>query len=158
MVYDPYPPYTMLATGLHRLRRPCSAWCALRATGTWSPTPGRFANTMPRMLGVRPFENFMAFSDWLYAKTDATHRIALDRLAKLVAEWLQVTRMARERALALVASDYAGGSTAPARRNSPAIQAVAAPAGRCATWQPEHARIVAEWQRPRILLHCNNAD
>jgi hypothetical protein len=56
----------------------------------------------------------MAFSDWIYTRTDATHRIALDRLAKLVQEWLQLRGMAREPRRALVASDYAGNVDKPA--------------------------------------------
>jgi hypothetical protein len=62
----------------------------------------------------------MAFSDWIYTKTDATHRIALERLAKLVAEWLHVTGMTRLDADALVASDYAGRVDAPAAKQAPA--------------------------------------
>jgi hypothetical protein len=49
---------------------------------------GRFTHATPALLGEHPFANFMAFSDWLYANTDATHRIALDRLAVLVGRWL----------------------------------------------------------------------
>ncbi len=131
MVYDPYPPYTVLATSLidfpsmQRLVRFARYWDLVANSG-------RFANTIVELLGVRPFENFMAFSDWIYTKTDATHRIALDRLAKLVAEWLQVTGMARERALAVVASDYAGGIDGAARKeraaNAANTASVAAPA------------------------------
>ena len=107
MVYDPAPPYTVLATSLidfpamQRLVRFARYWDLVANSG-------RFANTVRELLGVRPFENFMAFSNWMYTKTDATHRIALDRLAKLVVEWLTLTGMERERAAALVASDYAG--------------------------------------------------
>ncbi len=107
MVYDPYPPYTVLATSLidfptmQRLVRFARYWDLVANSG-------RFANTVKTLLGARPFENFMAFSDWLYTKTDATHRIALERLAKLVAEWLVVTGMPQEGASALLASDYAG--------------------------------------------------
>jgi hypothetical protein len=64
------------------------------------------------MLGESPFENFMDFSNWLYAHTDATHRIAMERLAKLVAQWLQTRGMSTVEANALVASDYAGGAQA----------------------------------------------
>jgi radical SAM superfamily enzyme YgiQ (UPF0313 family) len=107
MVYDPYPPYSVLATSLidfptmQRLVRFARYWDLVANSG-------RFAHTIPHLLADRPFANFMAFSDWMYARTDATHRIALDRLAKLVAEWLQRRGMAREQAAALVASDYAG--------------------------------------------------
>jgi radical SAM superfamily enzyme YgiQ (UPF0313 family) len=129
MVYDPYPPYTVLATSLidfptmQRLVRFARYWDLVANSG-------RFAHTVRDMLGVRPFENFMAFSDWIYTRTDATHRIALDRLAKLVVEWLQVTGMERERAIALVASDYAGSVDGVAKKaaNAASAPAVAAPA------------------------------
>jgi radical SAM superfamily enzyme YgiQ (UPF0313 family) len=121
MVYDPYPPYTVLATSLvdfptmQRLVRFARYWDLVANSG-------RFGNTIGHMLGAAPFENFMAFSDWMYTRTDATHRIALDRLANLVKEWLQVCGMEREAAAALVGSDYAG------RIDHPAEKAKAAPA------------------------------
>ncbi|MFK3738993.1 B12-binding domain-containing radical SAM protein [Massilia sp. TN1-12] len=107
MVYDPYPPYTVLATDridfgtMQRLVRFARYWDLVANSG-------RFVNTTRAMLADSPFANFMAFSDWIYTKTDATHRIALERLAKLVQEWLQVRGMAPEAAATLVASDYAG--------------------------------------------------
>ena len=91
MVYDPYPPYTVLATSLidfptmQRLVRFARYWDLVANSG-----PLRQHHRAK--CWAAPFENFMAFSDWIYTKTDATHRIALDRLARLVAEWLQVTR------------------------------------------------------------------
>jgi radical SAM superfamily enzyme YgiQ (UPF0313 family) len=107
MVYDPYPPYTVLATNkidfptMQRLVRFARYWDLVANSG-------RFAHTTRVLLGDSPFANFMAFSDWIYTKTDATHRIALEKLAKLVQEWLQLRGMAREEAAALLASDYAG--------------------------------------------------
>jgi len=114
MVYDPYPPYTVLATdridfaSMQRLVRFARYWDLVANSG-------RFAHTTPVLLGDAPFDNFMAFSDWIYTRLDATHRIALDRLAKLVAEWLQVRGMAANDAAALLASDYAGKVDTPAR-------------------------------------------
>ena len=113
MVYDPYPPYTVLATDkidfatMQRLVRFARYWDLVANSG-------RFANTTPVLLGEAPFDNFMAFSDWIYTRTDATHRIALDRLAKLVAVYLQVRGMAAHEAASLLASDYAGKVDAPA--------------------------------------------
>jgi radical SAM superfamily enzyme YgiQ (UPF0313 family) len=112
MVYDPYPPYTVLATSLldfqtmQRLVRFARYWDLIANSG-------RFANTIVQLLGDAPFVNFMAFSDWIYTRTDATHRIALDRLANLVKEWLQMCGMDRDAAATLVASDYAGRIDAP---------------------------------------------
>jgi radical SAM superfamily enzyme YgiQ (UPF0313 family) len=139
MVYDPYPPYTVLATDkidfatMQRLVRFARYWDLVANSG-------RFANTTPVLLGEAPFDNFMAFSDWIYTRTDATHRIALDRLAKLVAEYLQVRGMAAHEAASLLASDYAGKVDAPARTP----QAVAGTV-------PDTARAVAPSRQARHL-------
>ena len=123
MVFDPYPPYTILSTSLidfaamQRLVRFARYWDLVANSG-------RFANTLVRMLGQAPFANFMAFSDWIYARTDATHRIALDKLAALVVQWLQERGMSDTDASALVGSDYAGRVDAPAAK----VRQVAAPA------------------------------
>ncbi|GAB3407860.1 DUF4080 domain-containing protein [Massilia agilis] len=127
MVYDAFPPYTVLATGkidfqtMQRLVRFSRYWDLVANSG-------RFANTVKALLGDSPFANFMAFSDWMYTRTDATHRIALDRLAKLVGEWLQERGMPRSDAQALLASDYAGqagahGATPKAPAAAPERQA-----------------------------------
>jgi radical SAM superfamily enzyme YgiQ (UPF0313 family) len=125
LVFDPYAPYTILATDridfqtMQRLVRFARYWDLVANSG-------RFAHTVEQMLGDAPFQNFMAFADWIYTETDATHRIALDRLARLVAQWLQLRGMSREQAAQLVASDYAGRVDAPAEKTRPA--ATTAPA------------------------------
>lgn len=107
MVYDPYPPYTVLATNridfptMQRLVRFARYWDLVANSG-------RFTHSTRVLLADAPFDNFMAFSDWMFTKTDATHRIALEKLAKLVQEWLQLRGMPRDEAAALLASDYAG--------------------------------------------------
>jgi hypothetical protein len=94
---------------------------------------GRFANTLPVILRDAPFANFMALSDWLYAHTDATHRIALDKLAALVAQWLRSRGMDGKEAQALVDSDYAGQAhkarpaAAKAEKAEKTVKADAAP-------------------------------
>ncbi|TWI60601.1 radical SAM superfamily enzyme YgiQ (UPF0313 family) [Pseudoduganella lurida] len=88
LVFDPHPPYTILANrdipfpAMQRLVRFARYWDVVANSG-------RFTHVTPVLLGEQPFANFMAFSDWLYANTDATHRIALDRLAALVGKYLQ---------------------------------------------------------------------
>jgi radical SAM superfamily enzyme YgiQ (UPF0313 family) len=107
MVFDSYPPYTILATDridfatMQRVVRFARYWDLIANSG-------RFANTLPLLLGDTPFANFMALSDWLYAKTDATHRIALERLAGLVTEWLREQGVDAETAAAIIGGDYAG--------------------------------------------------
>jgi radical SAM superfamily enzyme YgiQ (UPF0313 family) len=105
LVFDPSPPYSILATDridfstMQRLVRFARYWDLVANSG-------RFANSLPAMLGDAPFVHFMDLSDWLYRKTDATHRIALERLAALVMEWLRGRGMTD--AALLVESDYAG--------------------------------------------------
>ncbi|MEC5215201.1 radical SAM superfamily enzyme YgiQ (UPF0313 family) [Actimicrobium sp. GrIS 1.19] len=114
LIFDPAPPYTILATDrigfadMQRLVRFARFWDMVANSG-------RFANSLPTILGESPFANFMLLSDWIYARTDATHRIALERLAVLVAQWLAERGVATDTAQALVASDYAGKVNLPRR-------------------------------------------
>jgi radical SAM superfamily enzyme YgiQ (UPF0313 family) len=107
LVFDPYPPYSILATDridfatMQRLVRFARYWDLVANSG-------RFANTLPLILGDAPFGNFMQLSDWLYAKTDATHRIALEKLALLVAQWLRGRGMNEAMVTQALDSDYAG--------------------------------------------------
>jgi radical SAM superfamily enzyme YgiQ (UPF0313 family) len=107
LVFDPHPPYTILATDridfneMQRLVRFARYWDLVANSG-------RFAHTLPLILGATPFHNFMALSDWLYGKTDATHRIALDRLAGLVGQWLCLQGVERSQVDKVIATDYAG--------------------------------------------------
>jgi radical SAM superfamily enzyme YgiQ (UPF0313 family) len=107
LIFDTHPPYTILATDridfgtMQRLVRFARYWDLVANSG-------RFANTLPLILGSAPFVNSMALSDWIYAKTDATHRIALERLAMLVAEWLGIQGGDPAVVAATLGSDYAG--------------------------------------------------
>jgi hypothetical protein len=109
LVFDPHPPYTILATdridfaAMQRLVRFARYWDLIANSG-------RFAHTLPLILGDTPFLNFMALSDWLYASTDATHRIALDRLAGLVAQWLALRGEDPSAVRIMLGHDYAGQS------------------------------------------------
>lgn len=109
LVFDPNPPYTILATN-------CINFAAMqklvRFARFWDmvANSGRFANTLPMILADAPFARFSALSDWLYAKTNATHQIALARLAGLVTEWLIEQGMDADTARAAIGSDYAGSA------------------------------------------------
>ncbi|WP_025916653.1 B12-binding domain-containing radical SAM protein [Herminiimonas sp. CN] len=112
MVFDARPPYTILATdridfaAMQRLVRFARYWDLVANSG-------RFAHTLPLILEYSPFARFMALSDWIYAKTDATHRIALERLAALVGEWLLEQGQDGATVAATLASDYAGQANQP---------------------------------------------
>lgn len=87
LVFDPVPPYTILSTDrvsfsmMQRLVRFARYWDLVANSG-------RFKSLLPELLADTPFARFLALSDWLYAKTDATHRISPERLAGLLNEWL----------------------------------------------------------------------
>ena len=112
LVFDPNPPYTILATdcidfpSMQRLTRFARYWDMIANSG-------RFGNTLALILGDSPFARFMALSDWLYAKTGATHQIALARLARLVTEWLVEQGVAANTVHSSINSDYAGGAEKP---------------------------------------------
>ena len=122
LVFEPYAPYTILANRdidfptMQRLVRFARYWDLVANSG-------RFGNTLPVLLGDSAFEHFMAFSDWLYANTDATHRIALERLVAMVSRYLQERGMDKADADALLASDYAGSKPKPAETPAPKRQA-----------------------------------
>jgi len=108
MVFDTQPPYTILATRdidfgtMQRLVRFARYWDLIANSG-------RFRHTLPLILSDDPFGHFMALSDWLYGTTDSTHRIALERLAKLVADWLIAERgLEKDDVANCLKSDYAG--------------------------------------------------
>jgi radical SAM superfamily enzyme YgiQ (UPF0313 family) len=109
LIFDPAPPYAILATDrigfadMQKLVRFARYWDLIANSG-------RFAQTLPHILRNAPFMHFMALSEWLFACTDATHRIALDRLALLVAEWLQNEGMDAEAIDAILSQDHAGKS------------------------------------------------
>ena len=119
LIFDSTPPYTILATDridfatMQRLVRFARYWDLIANSG-------RFAHTLPMILDDAPFANFMALSDWIYAKTDATHRIALERLAALVAEWLGTRGADADAVAASLGQDYAGQASKPQVRKKPA--------------------------------------
>lgn len=85
--FAPQPPYTLLATDripfadLQRMNRFARYWDLIGNSG-------RFAATLPLLLGDAPFARFLRCADWLYAQTGQTHRIALPRLFALLRDAL----------------------------------------------------------------------
>lgn len=85
--FNPDPPYNVLATDrigfpdMQRVARFARYWDLFANSG-------RFQRTLALLLRDRPFDRFMAFSDWLFANTDATHRLALERQYDLLHTWI----------------------------------------------------------------------
>jgi radical SAM superfamily enzyme YgiQ (UPF0313 family) len=109
MRYNPDPPYNVLATGciefpqMQRLTRFARYWELIANSG-------RFARSLPLLLGAQPFERFMGFADWVYATTGKTHAFALERLYELAHEYLTaVLGIAREAATGVLSADYEAG-------------------------------------------------
>ena len=79
------------------------------------------------------FENFLAFSDWLYEKTDKTHAIAHERMVQFIFDYLSNVRgLEKEKLAEDIIADYraVGGRThfefeAPGLRPLPRPQKVA---------------------------------
>lgn len=88
LIFDSSPPYTILANDridfntMQRLVRFARYWDLVANSG-------RFKSLLPVVLADSPFARFLALSDWIYAKTDATHRISPERLSALLKEWLE---------------------------------------------------------------------
>ncbi len=106
MRYNPHSPYNILSTScidflsMQRLSRFARYWDLIANSG-------RFPSTLPIVLGTAPFERFITLSDWLYAKTQQTHQIALERLFDLLHTALSSTlNISVEEATAALAHDY----------------------------------------------------
>lgn len=87
MVYNPNPPYNILSTSLidfttmQRLNRFARYWDMIANSG-------RFVHALAEILDEQPFQRFMCLSDWLFATTDQTHKISLNRLFDLLYDGL----------------------------------------------------------------------
>ncbi len=111
MVWSAAPPYELLFNGavdftdMQRIRRFSRYWDLIANSGN-------FLETLPRFwLETTPFAGFAAFSDWLWARTSATNKIALRRLVDLVFEYLALTQPADDFAPALLRDYQRGGRT-----------------------------------------------
>jgi len=108
--FSPDPPYQILATDLidfatmQRLSRFARYWDLVANSG-------RFKRTLPLLLETKPFERFLAFSDWIYQRTGQTHALAHDRLVNLLHEFLTGSEQPRAVFEPALVADYraAGG-------------------------------------------------
>jgi len=104
--FDPEPPYAVRATAalpaadVARLAR-CARYWDLVANS------GRFARTLPALLGDAPFARFLRLADWLDAELGRAHGIALEELHALLLRWLVADGMAASEARRLLEADYA---------------------------------------------------
>ena len=89
MIYNTHPPYEILQNKLldfatmQRLRRFARYWDLVGNSGNFiAVTPLIWSND------ASPFNNFLRFSDWFFAKIQRTDSIALARLMELLFEFL----------------------------------------------------------------------
>jgi radical SAM superfamily enzyme YgiQ (UPF0313 family) len=103
--FNPQPPYNVLATDridfatMQRLARFARYWDLVANSG-------RFARSLPLLLGGAPFAGFLAFADALYAATGKTHAIAAERLYEQVHAHLLARGVAPAEAAGALAADY----------------------------------------------------
>lgn len=116
MCYNPNSPYNILSTScidfftMQRFNRFARYWEMINNSG-------RFKKALGLVLADSPFAGFMQLSDWLYAATGQTHRLALKRLFELLHCYLtQVAGIDSEAATAVLRQDHqaSGLSSVPA--------------------------------------------
>jgi radical SAM superfamily enzyme YgiQ (UPF0313 family) len=109
--FNPDPPYNILSTSvidfatMQRLSRFSRYWDIVANSG-------RYPRTLAMLLADTPFMHFLAFADWLYARTGQTHALAHERLVHLLHEFLCMVRALPESEVnAVLLADYraAGG-------------------------------------------------
>ena len=108
MRYNPAAPYNILSTRdidfatLQRVNRFARFWDMIGNSG-------RFTNTLPLILGERPFANFLELSDCLYQSAGSSWKISLRRLFHLLHDVL-CGQLQRDpvRVRALLEADFAG--------------------------------------------------
>jgi len=85
--FNPDAPYNVFSTDrvsfseMQRIARFARYWELVGNSG-------RFRRALPLLVGDRPFERFLRFADWLYARTGKTHEFALERLHQFVFDFL----------------------------------------------------------------------
>ena len=103
--FNPQPPYNVLATDridfptMQRLARFARYWDLVANSG-------RFARTLPLLLGDSPFASFLALADALYAATGTTQAIAVERLYEQLHAHLLGRGVAPELATGTLVDDY----------------------------------------------------
>lgn len=116
MCYSDEAPYQLLQnrdidfTTMQRVQRFARYWDLIANSG-------RFNQTLPMLLGSRPFARFMQLTDWLFERTGQTHKIAYNRLLALVFEGANHLELTNVTALqkTLAADCLANGDAHPPR-------------------------------------------
>ena len=100
MVYSDKPPYDIIKTNhlsfedIQKMKRFARFWNLYKNSGNFNMS----LTILWQKDGV--FESFFAFSLWIYKQTNSTWQISLDRLAKLLFEYLNHTGLAEQQHIA----------------------------------------------------------
>ncbi|PKI16180.1 B12-binding domain-containing radical SAM protein [Colwellia sp. 12G3] len=83
--FNPLPPFNILSTDrvsfttMQRINRFARYWDMIGNSG-------RFKYSLPHILSDKPFDDFMAITEWIFNKTGQIHKISLKKLFELIAQ------------------------------------------------------------------------
>lgn len=83
--FNPLPPFNILSTDrvsfatMQRINRFARYWDMIGNSG-------RFKYSLPHILSDKPFDDFMAITEWIFNKTGQSHKISLKKLFELISQ------------------------------------------------------------------------
>ncbi|MCI2284185.1 B12-binding domain-containing radical SAM protein [Colwellia sp. MSW7] len=83
--FNPLPPFNILSTDrvsfatMQRINRFARYWDMIGNSG-------RFKYSLPHVLSDKPFDDFMAITEWIFNKTGQIHKISLKKLFELISQ------------------------------------------------------------------------
>ena len=83
--FNPLPPFNILSTNrvsfptMQRINRFARYWDMVANSG-------RFKYSLPHILSDKPFDDFMAITEWIFNKTGQIHKISLKKLFELISQ------------------------------------------------------------------------
>jgi radical SAM superfamily enzyme YgiQ (UPF0313 family) len=83
--FNPLPPFNILSTDrvsfttMQRINRFARYWDMIGNSG-------RFKYSLPHILSGKPFDDFMAITEWIFNKTGQIHKINLKKLFELISQ------------------------------------------------------------------------
>lgn len=105
--FSPLPPFNILSTDridfptMQLINRFARYWDMIGNSG-------RFKHSLPEILSDKSFDDFLAITNWLFEKTDQTHKINLKRLYELVSQAVEALFPERHQiVIAKIELDYA---------------------------------------------------
>lgn len=104
--FNPLPPFNILSTDrvsfstMQRINRFARYWDMIGNSG-------RFKYTLPHILSDKPFDDFMAITEWIFNKTGQIHKISLKKLFELISQSVEALYPSKHQlAIKKLALDY----------------------------------------------------